>query len=92
MARLTCKKKLQKELRDLLASPPPHIPLVTVAEDDICDFFALIEGPDGSLYEGGWYIAKLRFPVRPLRAQCVLRTLSRASCDHRTTIPFARRR
>jgi hypothetical protein len=58
------KKKLQKELRDLNASPPAHIAAVTVAEKNLYDFYALCQGPDDTPYEGGWYIAKLRFPVR----------------------------
>lgn len=75
MARLTCKKKLLKELRDLAVSPPPHIPLVVCREEDICDFFALVEGPPDTAYAGGWYIAKLRFPARAL-AQLLLASLS----------------
>jgi ubiquitin-protein ligase len=61
---LTCKRKLQKELHAFSASPPPHIPRVFVDEADICSWFALLEGPPGTPYEGGWYIAKLRFPAR----------------------------
>jgi len=32
VATATCKKKLQKELREFLAAPPPHIPLVAIDE------------------------------------------------------------
>ncbi len=64
MAKTTCRRKLQKELRDFLSAPPPHIPRVCVNEANICEWHYLIEGPPGSAYEGGWYIGKLKFPVR----------------------------
>ena len=63
MAKLTCRRKLQVELRAFLSSPPPFLPLVAVDEDDICCWHYLLQGPPDTPYEGGWYIGKLRFPV-----------------------------
>lgn len=64
MAKLTCRRKLQVELRAFMASPPPFLPLVAVDEDDITCWHYLLQGPPDTPYEGGWYIGKLRFPVR----------------------------
>jgi hypothetical protein len=64
MSRDVGKRKLQKELRDLNACPPANVAAVTVLEKNLYDFYALLQGPGGTPYEGGWYIAKLRFPVR----------------------------
>ena len=64
MAKLTCRRKLQVELKAFLTSPPPFLPLVAVSEDDICVWHYLLQGPPDTPYEGGWYIGKLRFPVR----------------------------
>jgi len=64
MAKLTCRRKLQVELRAFLSSPPPFLPLVAVDESDICCWHYLLQGPPDTPYEGGWYIGKLRFPVR----------------------------
>ena len=67
MAKLTCRRKLQVELRAFAAAPPPFLPLVAVNEEDICVWHYLLQGPPDTPYEGGWYIGKLKFPVRPLR-------------------------
>ena len=76
------KKKLQKELRDLNASPPAHIAAVTVAEKNLYDFYALCQGPDDTPYEGGWYIAKLRFPVSRVCGHCPVFYMPRFTlCD-----------
>ena len=97
MARDVGKKKLQKELRDLHACPPPNCPRVTVLEkvrkrrrcslsrppcscrpcrpppQNLYDFYALLQGPDGTVYEGGFYVAKLRFPQEyPYKPPAVL--------------------
>jgi hypothetical protein len=69
MAKLTCRRKLQVELRAFAAAPPPFLPLVAVNEDDICVWHYLLQGPPDTPYEGGWYIGKLKFPVRP-RQEC----------------------
>ena len=73
MSRDVGKKKLQKELRDLHACPPPNCPRVTVLEKNLYDFYALLQGPDGTPYEGGFYVAKLRFPAEyPYKPPAVL--------------------
>ena len=68
MAKLTCRRKLQAELRAFMTSPPPFLPLVAVDEGDICVWHYLLQGPPDTPYEGGWYIGKLRFPVRAAAA------------------------
>ena len=72
MAKLTCRRKLQAELRAFMTSPPPFLPLVAVDEGDICVWHYLLQGPPDTPYEGGWYIGKLRFPVRAAAARQTL--------------------
>ena len=81
MAKLTCRRKLQVELRAFLSSPPPFLPLVVVDEDDICCWHYLLQGPPDTPYEGGWYIGKLRFPVRAPLPGKPSRGKRRAACS-----------
>jgi ubiquitin-protein ligase len=51
-------------LSDNLPSAPPQ---------NLYDFYALLQGPDGTVYEGGFYVAKLRFPQEyPFKPPSVL--------------------
>ncbi|GJP37664.1 hypothetical protein CLOM_g22101 [Closterium sp. NIES-68] len=61
-ARKGCLRKLKKELAAFLKDPPPYIPLVHVNESNMLDWHFLLEGPPDTPYEGGWYIARLRYP------------------------------
>ncbi|CAI5998202.1 unnamed protein product [Closterium sp. NIES-65] len=72
-ARKGCLLKLKKELASFLKDPPPHIPLVHVNERNMLEWHFLLEGPPDTPYEGGWYVAKLRFPHDyPFRPPAIL--------------------
>ena len=62
MAKLTCRRKLQVELRAFAAAPPPFLPLVAVNEDDICVWHYLLQGPPDTPYEGGLFVFDFYFP------------------------------
>ena len=53
--------RLKKELVAVHKDPPPYIQ-VSVDEKDILVWDYLLEGPPNSLYHGGWYHGRLRFP------------------------------
>ena len=54
--------RLQKELKQYVADPPPFIPRVHVDEKNMLEWHLLMQGPFGTPFEGGWYVAKIKFP------------------------------
>lgn len=56
-----CFKRLQKELISIKKNPVDHIS-TTPNEDNLLEWHYVIEGPPGSVYEGGFYHGVLRFP------------------------------
>ena len=60
--------RLRKELQLLMRDPPPGI-IAEPKESDILVWFYAIRGPEGTPYEGGVYIGKLKFPSEyPMKA------------------------
>ena len=62
MSKKTSKVRLQKEMRAFVQDPPPFIPRVHVNERNMLEWHLLMEGPHGTPFEDGWYVAKLKFP------------------------------
>jgi len=54
--------RLTKELKMYNSDPPPFIPKVHVDEKNLLEWHLLMQGPWDTPFEGGWYIAKIRFP------------------------------
>jgi len=54
--------RLTKELKQYVADPPPFIPRVHVDEKNMLEWHLLMQGPFGTPFEGGWYVAKIKFP------------------------------
>ncbi|KAK9798128.1 hypothetical protein WJX73_003718 [Symbiochloris irregularis] len=63
MAKKVCTTKLKRELKAFNASPPAHIPAVSVNEANILEWHFLFEGPPDSPFLGGFYVGKLIFPA-----------------------------
>lgn len=55
-------KRLFKEYKALSSDPPEGITAGPVSEDDMFLWEALIQGPEGTPFEGGVFPAELRFP------------------------------
>lgn len=55
-------KRLFSEYKHLTQDPPEGITAGPVTEDDLFVWEALIEGPEGTPYEGGIFPAELKFP------------------------------
>ncbi|OAL00016.1 ubiquitin-conjugating enzyme [Phaeosphaeriaceae sp. SRC1lsM3a] len=55
-------KRLFKEYKALSSDPPEGITAGPVNEDDMFVWEALIQGPEGTPFEGGIFPAELRFP------------------------------
>jgi hypothetical protein len=55
-------KRLFKEYRGLSSDPPEGITAGPVSEDDMFLWEALIQGPEGTPFEGGVFPAELKFP------------------------------
>jgi hypothetical protein len=55
-------KRLFKEYRGLSSDPPEGITAGPVSEDDMFLWEALIQGPEGTPFEGGIFPAELKFP------------------------------
>ncbi|KAF2496808.1 ubiquitin-conjugating enzyme [Lophium mytilinum] len=55
-------KRLFKEYRGLSSDPPEGITAGPVTEDDMFLWEALIQGPEGTPFEGGIFPAELKFP------------------------------
>ncbi|EON62959.1 ubiquitin-conjugating enzyme E2-18 kDa [Coniosporium apollinis CBS 100218] len=62
MATSVASKRLFTEYRHLTNDPPQGITAGPVTEDDIFIWEALIEGPEGTPFEGGVFPAELKFP------------------------------
>lgn len=55
-------KRLFSEYKALLTNPPDGITAGPVSEDDLFVWEALIQGPEGTPFEGGIFPAELKFP------------------------------
>jgi hypothetical protein len=55
-------KRLFQEYKALLSAPPDGITAGPVNEDDLFVWEALIQGPEGTPFEGGIFPAELKFP------------------------------
>ena len=62
MASSSASKRLFKEYRGLSSDPPEGITAGPVTEDDMFVWEALIQGPEGTPFEGGIFPAELKFP------------------------------
>lgn len=63
MSKKASKVRLQKELKAFSQDRIPYIPRVHVNQNNILEWHFLFEGPPDTPYEGGWYVAKLKFPA-----------------------------
>lgn len=62
MAASSASKRLFKEYKALSSDPPEGITAGPMNEDDMFVWEALIQGPEGTPFEGGVFPAELRFP------------------------------
>ncbi|KAI8281725.1 Ubiquitin-conjugating enzyme E2-18 kDa [Colletotrichum sp. SAR11_240] len=62
MAQSTAHRRLLQEYRALTNNPPEGITAGPVSEDDLLQWEALIQGPEGTPFEGGVFPAELKFP------------------------------
>ena len=62
MAQSTAQRRLLQEYKSLTNHPPDGITAGPVSEDDLLRWEALIEGPEGTPFEGGIFPAELKFP------------------------------
>jgi ubiquitin-conjugating enzyme E2 G2 len=62
MASAVATRRLLHEYRALTTSPPDGITAGPVDEDNYFEWEALIQGPEGTPFEGGVFPAKLEFP------------------------------
>lgn len=62
MSQSTAHRRLLQEYRALTNNPPEGITAGPVSEDDLLYWEALIQGPEGTPFEGGVFPAELRFP------------------------------
>lgn len=62
MASTVAAKRLFQEYKSLLTNPPDGITAGPVNEDDLFIWEALIQGPEGTPFEGGIFPAELKFP------------------------------
>lgn len=58
----TAHRRLLQEYRALTNNPPEGITAGPVSEDDMLYWEALIQGPEGTPFEGGIFPAELKFP------------------------------
>lgn len=58
----TAHRRLLQEYRALTNNPPDGITAGPVSEDDLLHWEALIQGPEGTPFEGGVFPAELKFP------------------------------
>jgi ubiquitin-conjugating enzyme E2 G2 len=58
----TALRRLLQEYRALTNAPPEGIIAGPVKEDDLLVWEALIQGPEGTPFEGGLFPAELKFP------------------------------
>lgn len=68
MANKTCTHRLRKEYRNITRDSPPHITARPLA-NNLLKWYFVLEGPPGSVYEGGLYLGRLQFteqyPYKP---------------------------
>ncbi|KAM3546918.1 hypothetical protein ARSEF1564_000231 [Beauveria bassiana] len=62
MAQTTAHRRLLQEYRALTNNSPEGITAGPVSEDDILRWECLIQGPEGTPFEGGVFPAELKFP------------------------------
>jgi ubiquitin-conjugating enzyme E2 G2 len=62
MASSTAHRRLLQEYRALTNNPPEGITAGPISEDDLLHWEALIQGPEGTPFEGGVFPAELKFP------------------------------
>ena len=62
MASSVAQKRLFHEYKNLSTNPPEGITAGPVSEDDMFYWEALIQGPEGTPFEGGVFAAELKFP------------------------------
>ncbi|RDA88266.1 hypothetical protein CP532_0290 [Ophiocordyceps camponoti-leonardi (nom. inval.)] len=62
MAESTAQRRLLHEYRALTKDPPEGITAGPVSEDDLLRWECVIQGPEGTPFEGGVFLAELRFP------------------------------
>lgn len=62
MAQSTAHRRLLQEYRALTNNPPEGITAGPVSEDDLLHWECLIQGPEGTPFEGGVFPAELKFP------------------------------
>lgn len=55
-------KRLFHEYKNLSTNPPEGITAGPISEDDMFHWEALIQGPEGTPFEGGVFAAELKFP------------------------------
>ena len=55
-------KRLFHEYKNLSTNPPDGITAGPITEDDMFYWEALIQGPEGTPFEGGIFAAELKFP------------------------------
>eukprot|EP00541_Cyclophora_tenuis_P002444 CAMPEP_0116559908 /NCGR_PEP_ID=MMETSP0397-20121206/10674_1 /TAXON_ID=216820 /ORGANISM="Cyclophora tenuis, Strain ECT3854" /LENGTH=104 /DNA_ID=CAMNT_0004085763 /DNA_START=117 /DNA_END=428 /DNA_ORIENTATION=+ len=74
MANDICTRRLRKELRDLRKDPMKSPKITAVPnEADIREWHYVIEGNQGTPYDGGYYHGKLLFPKEyPLKPPSVI--------------------
>ena len=63
MAQSTAHRRLLQEYRALTNNPPDGITAGPVSEDDLLHWEAMIQGPEGTPFEGGVFPAELKFPA-----------------------------
>jgi ubiquitin-conjugating enzyme E2 D/E len=60
--------RLQQEVKEMLTSPPPNCS-ASPKNDNLFEWVASIEGPTGSVYEGGTFFLEMKFspdyPFKP---------------------------
>ena len=62
MATSSASRRLFKEYRSLSSDPPEGMTAGPLSEDDMFHWEALIQGPEGTPFEGGVFPAELKFP------------------------------
>lgn len=58
----TAHRRLLQEYRALTNNPPEGITAGPISEDDLLHWECLIQGPEGTPFEGGVFPAELKFP------------------------------
>lgn len=56
------KQTLMQQLRELTKRPPENVSVGLKDESDMAEWEVMFLGPTGSLYEGGYFKALLKFP------------------------------